>query len=1165
MLTNKCEDSSPMFYIMPRALYRIVEKEVSLVKKSSRVISTFLIGASLTSINANVFALESNKIVREKLAGIDRFETAVQISEKFGSADTVVLVNYTAIADALAATPLAKMKNAPILLTEAGSLTKATAEQIKKLNAKNIIIVGGTTVVSENVVKELNAMGKTVKRISGTDRYTTAEEVAKNMGDVEKVAVVNGINGLADALSIAAPAAKENMAIILTDGQTIEAGKKIIDNASTKYIIGGETVVSENLKNQIDGERIAGLNRNETNAEVLEKFYNQSELEKIYVAKDGVGSANHTSSLVDALAAGPLAGKEEALVMLVGSELDNGQEAYLKERTAEKLIEVGNGINQNAVEDIIKALEVNDIEEAKILSAKVLNGGQVQLKFNKNVDKDSAESIDRYTLKGSENGELTIKSAKVKEDKKTVILTLDEKKYYKNQQNVDIKVQNVLTEDKAERFPKFEATEKLLDTEVPIIKEIKQVGPRQFDVIFNEPVKEGSKFDIEIKKGSNIYTVANKKFNYEDCTVTISTGVDLEDGVYNLEIGEGSFVDFVGLKSDTMEKELTVKKDTSPVIISEAKANMYTGKVKFNKKVKNFTDPNVKYYLDYVNEANDFTGEIETAEGVADVIDIKFNKIITPGKHKIIIKYQYDNETKIEDLWGNKLSAGEIEFEVENDTTAPKVWEVEYKDTDKIHITFSKDVKGANDKNAYELKNSKGEKINILDASYDDTQCKATLTVGKIEGDYILLIKGNKITDTTVNENKLSECTFKISAPDKTPAIINKVILGGENQNKMIIEYSEAMKTSGYGSILDKSLYEVQIGNKWVNLNTIENAKIELMSKDNSKIKITLPEEKQLDATTPLRVGPVQDLAGNTAPIGETVTIDTIKQDAVTIEDRTNVIDRNKIEIVTESTIKDVSKIKVRKDDNKDLNIASYDITKNDDGKTKLTLTFAKVDNNDNFTTNPSGNIEIKFEDGAAVTELGTNKGFDDYKKVAVIDKVVPQYEKDTAKAIKNEEGKLEKVEFALSETVKGVNEFAFEVEGYKVKEANCDENGKITLTLDINSQQEETNVDKVVIKQVGKITDNNDNELKNFTVEAKVIKKAIESITNPEKITGKKAEIKLPSEVEVTYNDGTIGKVDVAWDKTIEELLSGENTLTGTIKNTSKQAKLKVTITDKN
>jgi len=94
------------------------------MKKSSRVISTLLLGATLTSFSTGVFAVESQKVVKEKLAGATRYETNLAVSAKWEKAETVILVEGYAIPDALAATPLAKQKDAPILLTETAKLKK---------------------------------------------------------------------------------------------------------------------------------------------------------------------------------------------------------------------------------------------------------------------------------------------------------------------------------------------------------------------------------------------------------------------------------------------------------------------------------------------------------------------------------------------------------------------------------------------------------------------------------------------------------------------------------------------------------------------------------------------------------------------------------------------------------------------------------------------------------------------------------------------------------------------------------------------------------------------------------------------------------------------------------------------------------------------------------
>lgn len=1073
------------------------------MKKSSRVISTLLLGATLTSFSTGVFAVESKEVVQDKLAGATRYETNLAVSAKWDKADTVVLVNSYGIADALAATPLAKKEGAPILITEGNKLTTSTAKEIERLGAKKVIIVGGDGVVSNDVVKDLEAMKLSVERLGGKSRYETSAAVVKAMGKVDKVAVVNGY-GLADALSVAAPAASNDMAIVLSEKDALNNSSDVVKNAKEKYVIGGEGVISESLAKEIGAERLGGATRGETNAEVLEKFYANEELDKIYVAKNGDPDE---SELVDALGAGALAGKENNPVVLAGAALSAGQEAYLKARTANAIVEVGHGINTNTVAAIVKALEVKDVEEnveAKILSAKSINGGQVEVKFNKEVDKDSAKTAANYTLKGSEDGNITVKADNiiVKEDNKTVVVTLDETvAKYTNQQNIDVKVENVLAADKKEKFPKYEETIKMTDTKVPTLEGIKQVGPRQFDLTFSEPVKKGSKFDVQIKQGSNIYTVVGSEYNYAENTVTIKTGVDLADGEYSLEIAEGTFVDFVGLKSDEITKTLTVKKDTSAVAMNEVTVSGDTATIKFNKKVENFTDANVKFYLDYVNESAQFKGTVTTVEGSTDKIDVKFNNLITPGNHKIIVRYADAEETKIEDLWGNKLAESEMAFEVENDTAAPTVSKVEYKNTNIIEVTFDKAVEGADKADAYELKNSKGEKIAISNVVYNTNDKKATLTVGKIEGNHTLVVKADKITDTTINKNKLAETSFEIAAPDKTAATVKKVVVGGKNTNEMTIEYSEAMKTSGTGSVLDKSLYEVQVTTttraaEWKNLNDIEDAKIESIGSNGSKVKITLPEENELDAATPVKIGQVQDLSGNKAEIGSTTTIEETVADAIVIEDEINVVGKNKVEIITEAKIKDVSKIKVEKgtlagsdwtpsvEANDELKVANSDIATTEEGKTKLTLTFSKVDGKDNFTTNPAGNLKVIFANDAAETDLGTTKGVE--KVTTIVDKVTPEYVKDSAKAIKNADEKLEKVEFTFTEELDAITRYSFEVEGFKVVSA-AKVGEKVTLTLDVKDQEDPCHLDKVTVRQVGKIADMAENELKDFSAEAKV------------------------------------------------------------------------------
>ncbi|MDY3959847.1 cell wall-binding repeat-containing protein [Romboutsia timonensis] len=298
-------------------------------------------------------------LVENKLIGNDRYETAIKISiDGWKNSDNVVIVNSSAIVDALSATPFAKIKNAPILLTELENLNNETKKEITRLGAKNVYVIGGKGVVSENVISQLKDMNLNVDRISGDTRYTTALEVAKRLGNVSEIAVVNGVTGLADAVSIAPVAADRNMPIVLASpNEGTKAFDEFIKSNSIKisYVIGGEAVISKDVASKLpNANRLGGLSRNETNAIILEKFYTNKKLNNIFVAKDGMKKSD---DLIDALAVGVLASKQNSPVIIVDEKLDIKQEEFLKLKRFNNITQVGGNGNENAFNQIIKLLK----------------------------------------------------------------------------------------------------------------------------------------------------------------------------------------------------------------------------------------------------------------------------------------------------------------------------------------------------------------------------------------------------------------------------------------------------------------------------------------------------------------------------------------------------------------------------------------------------------------------------------------------------------------------------------------------------------------------------------------------------------------------------------------------------------------------------------------
>lgn len=276
-------------------------------------LSFVLILTSLTVLpSTKLFASAQTK----RLAGDDRYITAIEISKAgWNEAQNVILATGEDFPDALSAAPLSKQLNAPILLTVKSSLNDKLVEKLERLKADKVYIIGGIGVVSTNIEAQLEAMGKTVIRIAGDDRYSTSIEVAKylnsNFAKSKEIVVATGEN-FPDALSIAPIAANKGLPIILASktGLSKDVKKYIDDNGITKaYIIGGTGVVSDAVMQELPGpERIKGSNRYDTNAAILERFKDELDFSETYIATG--------EDFPDALAGSALAPKTLSPIVL---------------------------------------------------------------------------------------------------------------------------------------------------------------------------------------------------------------------------------------------------------------------------------------------------------------------------------------------------------------------------------------------------------------------------------------------------------------------------------------------------------------------------------------------------------------------------------------------------------------------------------------------------------------------------------------------------------------------------------------------------------------------------------------------------------------------------------------------------------------------------------
>ena len=272
-------------------------------------------------------------VTTQRLFGADRCETAAAIARttfQTGSR-TAIIATGRDFPDALAASALAGQERAPVLLTQPDVLPAATGAELTRLNATNLLLLGGTNAVSANVEDALRTPGRTVTRIAGDTRYQTAVEVARRIG-ATNIGTVNGLRTaflatgvqFADALAAGPGAFARALPVLLTEPDRLRPETEVAIRElgiQQLIIVGGPAAVSANTETAVRGGatvrnvlRFGGANRQETAALIGQFFLNQN---ADFPAFDGVEiSLARGDDFADALVGAVHAGTIGAPIIL---------------------------------------------------------------------------------------------------------------------------------------------------------------------------------------------------------------------------------------------------------------------------------------------------------------------------------------------------------------------------------------------------------------------------------------------------------------------------------------------------------------------------------------------------------------------------------------------------------------------------------------------------------------------------------------------------------------------------------------------------------------------------------------------------------------------------------------------------------------------------------
>jgi putative cell wall-binding protein len=285
-----------------------------LITRTSRGTKRFMAAAAAVAMIGSTLAISSSAMAGpgidapggDRFSGADRYATAADVADEvFGGNDDITVVNGESFPDGLASA----IYGDAVLLTQADSIPAATAAWLEAncVNVTGVRVIGGVAAVSSAVVEELAACAP-VTRIAGTNRYTTAIEVADNfnVGNPTSIILATGEN-FPDALAAGPLAIATGSPILLNNGDSLRAEVSGFLNAQPQitdvYIVGGEAVISAEIEAELAGPRGYNVTRLAGDTRADTAFAVAEELGSV----DAVVLVNG-SGFADALSAGSLGG-----------------------------------------------------------------------------------------------------------------------------------------------------------------------------------------------------------------------------------------------------------------------------------------------------------------------------------------------------------------------------------------------------------------------------------------------------------------------------------------------------------------------------------------------------------------------------------------------------------------------------------------------------------------------------------------------------------------------------------------------------------------------------------------------------------------------------------------------------------------------------------------
>ena len=493
----------------------------------------------------------------------------------------------------------------------------------------------------------------------------------------------------------------------------------------------------------------------------------------------------------------------------------------------EKIVESKPAIKDAAVKAGFIAAPVT--AEVAVQSVKALSNKQLEVVFNQDMDEDSAENQDLYTIedKGETKKTLTGTSAVLGADKKTVTITLDSTvtDSLTNSSTAKVTIDgDIMAANEKTLGSDKEFSVEVQDGILPTVKEVKATGEKNIKITFSEPVLEGgtnsktlSNSSFAVKSGTYTYYVSNADLDLN--VINLTLGTKLIEGPVTVTVNDAglgsdvkSIQDYAGYKVFKGDHTFNYVKDTSVAVVTVKEAKPESITLAFSKPVK---AADLRLFHSTKNAANYQSNVVTTNSKYVDEITFAFDSVNNPVPAGNINLYLVNSETdanKLVDGYGIKVPDQTLTTNVVVDVTGATVSSKTVDKNLSVKLTFNEALKASTVKASnFTFKSVKDGKTVYFTVEYpvDGNNKIVKLNVPGLLDDnteYEVVAK-KAIEDIAGNKMENDYVTTFTTGDNTAPTIDKADCYVVKADGKIYLKFSEPMNEA---QMLDKANYMVK-------------------------------------------------------------------------------------------------------------------------------------------------------------------------------------------------------------------------------------------------------------------------------------------------------------------------------------------------------------------